>query len=282
MDLAGTDPDGTVDQVTITTLPPVAEGILHLADGTTPVVAAQAATLVFTPAANFNGTVTISFTVTDNDGNVSSSTNEVSMVNSVNDVPLATDDIAQTEQEHPVSIDLLSNDYDPEGDLISVVSAASPNGTVAINPDGSLTFQPAPGFSGSAVINYTISDGNAGVHSASVSVEVRAAVHIDPASPSTPADPLLSSTTSEPLRAEGAVLDAISDIQSLNGIPNDVTELGIVIAAANQTSSLNGIAASDAIGNSIRSQPLMDARTWVIEQALNNAAYQGTNDSWDV
>ena len=42
----------------------------YLADGTTPVVAgtaitaAQAATLVFTPAANFNGTVTIPFTVT--------------------------------------------------------------------------------------------------------------------------------------------------------------------------------------------------------------------------
>jgi hypothetical protein len=75
--LAGTDIDGTIATVTVTSLPPASEGVLYLADGTTPVVAgtpitaAQAASLIFTPAANFNGTVTIPFTVTDNDGGTS-------------------------------------------------------------------------------------------------------------------------------------------------------------------------------------------------------------------
>jgi hypothetical protein len=75
--LAGTDIDGTVATVTVTSLPPASEGRpLSCPDGTTPVVAgtpitaAQAASLIFTPAANFNGTVTIAFTVTDDDGGV--------------------------------------------------------------------------------------------------------------------------------------------------------------------------------------------------------------------
>jgi VCBS repeat-containing protein len=67
--------------------------VLYLAGGTTLVVAgtaitaAQAATLVFTPAANFNGDVTVPFTVTDNDGLTSSAANEVITVISVNDPP---------------------------------------------------------------------------------------------------------------------------------------------------------------------------------------------------
>jgi hypothetical protein len=66
------------------------------ADGTTPVVAgtpitaAQAASLIFTPAANFNGTVTIPFTVTDDDGGTSAPANEVITVVDVNDLPTAT------------------------------------------------------------------------------------------------------------------------------------------------------------------------------------------------
>jgi hypothetical protein len=56
----------------------------------TPITAAQAANLIFTPAANFNGTVTIPFTVTDNDGGTSAPANEVITVVDVNDLPTAT------------------------------------------------------------------------------------------------------------------------------------------------------------------------------------------------
>ena len=93
VNLAGTDSDGTVDFVTITTLPTAAQGVLYLADGTTlvvagtPITAAQAATLVFTPTAEFNGDVTVTFTVTDNDNLTSAPANEVITVTAVNDIP---------------------------------------------------------------------------------------------------------------------------------------------------------------------------------------------------
>src|SRR5690606_34599494 len=74
VDLTGTDVDGTIASVTVTALPPVGEGILYLSAGVTPVVAgaplsrAEAASLVLVPATDFHGTVTIAFTVTDDDG----------------------------------------------------------------------------------------------------------------------------------------------------------------------------------------------------------------------
>ncbi|MCX7089411.1 MAG: DUF4347 domain-containing protein [Methylococcales bacterium] len=99
--LAGTDVD-TGDSITgmhVTALPLSTQGILYLADGKTSVVAgtllslSDAAALTFKPALNFNGVVSIPFTVTDNKGGTSVATNAKITVTSVNDAPLGTDKI---------------------------------------------------------------------------------------------------------------------------------------------------------------------------------------------
>ena len=103
--LSGTDVDGSVTSVAVTSLPPVGQGVLYYADGTTPVststplTPAQAANLVFVPSPNFNGTVTIPFTVTDNNGATSASANEVITVNAVNDNPVANDDTVNVNED---------------------------------------------------------------------------------------------------------------------------------------------------------------------------------------
>src|SRR5690606_32689901 len=103
--LTGADIDGTIAYVTVTALPPVVEGVLYYADGTTPVSTltpldpAEAASLVFIPAPNFNGTVTISFTVTDDDGATSAPADEVVTVSAVNDAPVAIDDAATVSED---------------------------------------------------------------------------------------------------------------------------------------------------------------------------------------
>lgn len=72
--LGGTDPDGTVTSVTLTTLPSADQGVLYLPDGVTPVTVGapitpeQATQLVFKPSPDFHGQVDISFVVTDNEG----------------------------------------------------------------------------------------------------------------------------------------------------------------------------------------------------------------------
>ena len=165
VDLTGTDVDGTIASVTVTTLPLAAQGILYMPDGTTPVVAgmpltpAEAATLVFVPATNFNGTVTIPFTVTDDDGAVSAPANEVITVSPVNDAPVANPETISTGFDTPVVVDLLGNDTDIDNDPLTVVSASVPadQGTLT-NVGGVWTFKAAPGFTGTATITYTMRD----------------------------------------------------------------------------------------------------------------------------
>ncbi|KPP91205.1 MAG: putative Ca2+-binding protein [Rhodobacteraceae bacterium HLUCCA08] len=90
----------------------------------------------------------------------------------VNDAPVAQDDTASTDEDTPVTIDVLANDSDVDGDPLTVTEATSPDGDVTINSDGTLTFTPTPGFSGDATVTYTVDDGNGGTDTATLFVTV--------------------------------------------------------------------------------------------------------------
>jgi len=112
-------------------------------------------------------------TVTFEDGStLSFSQIEEILTDPQNEAPVAVDDDAVTDEDTSVVIDVLANDSDPDGDDLEVISATSPNGTVEINPDGTLTFTPDQDFNGPTTIEYTVSDGNGGTDTATVSVEV--------------------------------------------------------------------------------------------------------------
>ena len=138
-------------------------------DGT--VVINPDGTITFTPNADFNGTATITYTISDGNGGTATATATVD-VTPVNDPPVAVNDAATTDEDTPVTIPVLANDSDPEGDTLTVISASSPNGTVVINPDGTITFTPNADFNGTATITYTISDGNGGTATATATVDV--------------------------------------------------------------------------------------------------------------
>ena len=55
---------------------------------------------------------------------------------------------------------MLANDTDPDGDALHVQSASVDPalGTVVVNPDGSVTFTPAPNVSGPVEIDYVVAD----------------------------------------------------------------------------------------------------------------------------
>ncbi|QLE27170.1 tandem-95 repeat protein [Vibrio parahaemolyticus] len=114
--------------------------------------------LVFTPAENFNGEATITYIVTD--GDLTDEAKVSVTVTPVNDAPVAKDDIATTQEDTPVTIDVLPNDTDVDGDTLSIQSASVPSdqGTVEI-VDGKLVFTPAENFNGDAEITYTVTDG---------------------------------------------------------------------------------------------------------------------------
>ncbi len=114
--------------------------------------------LVFTPAENFNGEATITYIVTD--GDLTDEANVTVTVTPVNDSPVAVDDTVSTQEDTVVTIDVLPNDSDVDGDKLSIQSASVPKeqGTVEV-VDGKLVFTPTENFNGDAEITYTVTDG---------------------------------------------------------------------------------------------------------------------------
>ncbi|KAG1647844.1 hypothetical protein GQR58_030292 [Nymphon striatum] len=158
IDVLDNDTDPQDDPLTITEASvPEEQGTVEIVDNE----------LVFTPAEDFEGPVEISYTVEDPDGNAGEGTATVN-VTPVNDAPDAVDDEDTTDFNTPVTVDLLANDTDPEGNPLTVTAATVPadQGTVTAPVDGMVEFTPADGFEGEAVISYTISDGEGGEDSA--------------------------------------------------------------------------------------------------------------------
>ena len=116
--------------------------------------------LEYTPAADFNGTEEVSYTVSD--GLLTSVGVLTITVTSVNDAPIANEDSATVlENAMTTSIDVIANDIDIDGDTLRLISVStSGTGTVVVNVDEfSIDYTPVPNFIGAEVINYSVSDG---------------------------------------------------------------------------------------------------------------------------
>ncbi|UCH63379.1 MAG: tandem-95 repeat protein, partial [Fidelibacterota bacterium] len=114
--------------------------------------------LTYTPNPDFNGEDGFTFRVSDG---LASDQGTVSIsVGAANDPPVAVNDEAATDEDTPVTIDVLANDTDDDGDALSVASVTQgANGSVVINVDGTVTYTPNENFSGSDSFTYTATDG---------------------------------------------------------------------------------------------------------------------------
>ena len=103
--------------------------------------------ITYTPAPDFVGTETFTYNVRTAAGDIESATVSVT-VTPANDVPDAVNDAPQVVAEDGVlaNIDVLSNDSDPDGDPLSVTGVSASNGTVTVNPDGTLNYTPRSGL----------------------------------------------------------------------------------------------------------------------------------------
>ena len=127
--------------------------------------------LTYTPDADFNGSNSFTYTISDGNGNSDTATVSIT-VNSVNDGPDAVDDSASVDEGESVAINVLNNDTDPEDDSLNVTGfTQGADGTVTI-ANNVLTYAANAGFNGTDSFTYTISDGNGGTDTATVSVTV--------------------------------------------------------------------------------------------------------------
>ncbi|WIX33732.1 Ig-like domain-containing protein [Salinicola sp. JS01] len=173
--LLSNDRDVDGDSLTITSVSGAQNGSVVLnADGT----------ITFTPAADYNGNASFTYTVSDGQGGTDTATVGV-RVTPVNDAPVAGDDNADptaandaltTTEDTALTITpatLLSNDRDVDGDSLTITSVSgAQNGSVVLNADGTITFTPAADYNGNASFTYTVSDGQGGTDTATVGVRV--------------------------------------------------------------------------------------------------------------
>ncbi len=144
------DPEGQA--LTVTAVSGATNGTVTLAGGTA----------TFTPAANFAGAASFSYTVSDG---AATDTGLVTItVTAVNDPPVAVDDARATAEDTALAItaaSLTANDTDVDGGALTVTAVSgATNGTVTL-AGGTATFTPTTGFSGTASFTYTVSDGAA-------------------------------------------------------------------------------------------------------------------------
>ncbi|MEZ5107247.1 MAG: Ig-like domain-containing protein, partial [Draconibacterium sp.] len=141
--------------------------------------------IVFTTEPDFNGRVpTITYKINDGNGGTDTAVITIS-VTEENDNPVAVDDIFTILEDSSVNGNILSNDYDVEGDEIQVtgVSVGGSSystgeditidgvGTVRIDSNGDIIFTPVANFNGEVpAITYEISDGNGGTDTAVISI----------------------------------------------------------------------------------------------------------------
>ena len=130
--------------------------------------------VVYTPAADFNGTDTFTYTVTSN-GTTETATVTVT-VNAVADI---VDDAVTVNQDSLNTLDLLANDtFENSGRSITSVGAAAhgsvfidTGGTPGDTADDSVVYVPSTGYSGPDSFTYTVTSGGA-TETATVSVTV--------------------------------------------------------------------------------------------------------------
>jgi large repetitive protein len=127
----------------------------------------------FVPSAQFFGTVTIPYSVCDNAGLCTSST-LIIQVTSVNDTPLAQNDVLTGNEDQLLSGSVATNDSDIEpGDLSYQLTGTVSNGVINMTSNGQVVFQPAPNYFGTQVVSYSVCDQQGACNTATLTLTVQ-------------------------------------------------------------------------------------------------------------
>ena len=130
--------------------------------------------ILFAPSANFNGVAAFDYTVSDGQGGTATAQASIQIA-AVNDRPFAgADGLTALEDARRVfsASELLRNDYDVDGDHLTVTSAwGAQNGSVSL-ASGQISYNPNRNYAGTDSFTYAVSDGNGGTTTGLVSVNV--------------------------------------------------------------------------------------------------------------
>ena len=226
-DLTANDSPGPADEsnqtLTVTAVSPTAD-----THGTVALAAGQ---VTYTPAADYNGPASFSYTVCDNgtttgspDSKCTDATVNVN-VTPVNDAPVASDDSAATDEDTSVQVSVLSNDTDVDGDALAVTAFTQGAHGSVTNNNGVLTYTPAHDYNGADSFTYTVTD-NGTTNGSPDPKTATATVHITinpvndpPVLSNVPASATIPELSAYTFTATAADVDSPTLVFSLVGAP---------------------------------------------------------------
>ncbi|MGC6431148.1 MAG: Ig-like domain-containing protein [Jejuia sp.] len=118
--------------------------------------------LAYTPADNFTGTDTFTYTICDalSDQNCATATVTITVTDTGN--PVAVDDVFEVDENTTTIFEtLLDNDEVVDGATLTSIDAGGTTGTVVLNNDNTVTYTATNGFSGVDTFTYTLCDTDA-------------------------------------------------------------------------------------------------------------------------
>lgn len=139
--------DGTSLKVNTTPVSPPLKGTLTLVDD---------GSFSYLPNSDFHGIDSFSYQII-NDAGLTNTANVNIVVLPLNDAPIAVDDIAQTNEDTQIIVDVLANDIDKDGDALTLTGVSLNNGSANIVA-GKLNITPALNFFGVISVTYTVTD----------------------------------------------------------------------------------------------------------------------------
>jgi len=237
--LRGSDPDGDSLEFRIVTQPSLGTlGPLVQVDGTT-------ATITYIPGFNKRGPDSFTFEVEDIVGQTDRGTITIE-IRPVNDSPTAGPDSYSLLEDQVLNVPapgVLANDADVDSSTLTAVLATGPaQGTLALSPNGSFTYTPAPDFFGTDGFTYRASDGAALSSPVAVTITVTpvndAPSFVAGVSPSIPEDSpaqtiagFATAISAGPLETQGLTFSASNDNNALFSVQPAVSPDGTLTYA---------------------------------------------------
>ncbi|PSV11518.1 hypothetical protein C0W93_08910 [Photobacterium leiognathi subsp. mandapamensis] len=241
VDLTKNDSDVDGDKLTIKEIngTPLTGGEQTVVVDNGKIVIAHDGGMTFVPSDNYHGDVTVPYTITDGD---KTATSTVTIhVTPINDAPVANPDSFTTGEDTSITVDLIKNDHDIDGDTVTIKeingTPVTPgheqtivvdNGKIVIAHDGGMTFVPSDNYHGDVTVPYTITDGDKTATST-------VTIHVTPVNDAPVANPD-SFTTDEDTSITVNLIKNDSDIdgdkltvKEINGIPLTGVEQTIVV-----------------------------------------------------
>jgi large repetitive protein len=218
VDVVANDLDVDDDTLTVTAVTQPAHGLASIGDGHH---------VTYTPAPDYHGPDAVTYTISDGNGGTATAS-LVLTVASVNDAPVAADDAGSLDEDTAVTVDVVANDADVDGDALTITSVTQPaHGTAALADGHHVTYTPAADYHGGDSFTYTISDGAGGTATATLVLTV---ISVNDA-------PVAVADTASLDEDVPATLDVVGNDTDVDGDALTVTS---VTAPANGTAAIAG------------------------------------------